>query len=109
MLAGVPMMNGAATLAGYVPNIDATMATRILGAGATIAGKAHCESFCLFGGSHTSALGPLRNPRRMGHSAGGSSSGNAALVVHRARWRWRSAATRAARSAFRRYSAASAA
>jgi amidase len=24
MLAGVPMMNGAATLEGYIPNIDAT-------------------------------------------------------------------------------------
>jgi amidase len=81
MLAGVPMMNGAATLQGYVPDVDATVVERILDAGATIIGKAHCEFFCLSGGSHTSALGPVHNPRRMGYSAGGSSSGSAALVA----------------------------
>ena len=80
-LAGVPMMNGAATLQGYVPDIDATIVTRILDAGGTILGKAHCESFCFSGGSHTSALGPVVNPRKAGYSAGGSSSGSAALVV----------------------------
>jgi amidase len=41
MLAGVPMMNGASTLEGYVPEIDATIVTRILDAGGTIVGKAH--------------------------------------------------------------------
>ncbi|HEV7577660.1 MAG TPA: amidase family protein, partial [Caldimonas sp.] len=79
-LAGVPMMNGASTLEGYVPDVDATVATRILDAGGTIAGKAHCEYFCLSGGSHTSAAGPVHNPYKLGYSAGGSSSGCAALV-----------------------------
>jgi amidase len=79
-LAGVPMMNGASTLEGYVPDIDATVVTRILDAGGTIVGKAHCEYFCLSGGSHTSALGPVHNPYKYGYSAGGSSSGCAALV-----------------------------
>ena len=79
-LAGVPMMNGASTLEGYVPDIDATVATRILDAGGTIVGKAHCEYFCLSGGSHTSALGPVHNPYKYGYSAGGSSSGCGALV-----------------------------
>jgi amidase len=32
-LAGVPMMNGASTLEGYVQDVDATVATRILDAG----------------------------------------------------------------------------
>jgi len=81
MLAGVPMMNGAATLEGYVPEIDATVATRLLDAGATIVGKSHCENFCLSGGSHTNATGPVHNPHKMGYSAGGSSSGSAALVA----------------------------
>lgn len=81
MLAGVPMMNGAATLEGYVPDIDATVATRLLDAGATIVGKAHCENFCLSGGSHTNATGPVHNPHKPGYSAGGSSSGSAALVA----------------------------
>src|SRR5207237_1636790 len=42
MLAGVPMMNGASTLEGYVPDVDATIVTRILDAGGTVLGKAHC-------------------------------------------------------------------
>jgi len=79
-LAGVPMMNGASTLEGYVPDVDATIVTRILDAGGTIVGKAHCEYFCLSGGSHTSALGPVHNPYKYGFSAGGSSSGSGALV-----------------------------
>jgi len=79
-LAGVPMMNGASTLEGYVPDVDATIATRILDAGGTIVGKAHCEYFCLSGGSHTSASGPVHNPYKHGYAAGGSSSGCGALV-----------------------------
>ena len=79
-LSGVPMMNGASTLEGYVPDLDATVVTRILDAGGTIVGKAHCEYFCLSGGSHTSALGPVHNPYKHGYSAGGSSSGSGALV-----------------------------
>jgi amidase len=80
-LAGVPLMNGASTLEGYVPDVDATIVTRILDAGGTILGKAHCEYFCFSGGSHTSAAGPVHNPRKMGYSAGGSSSGSAAVVA----------------------------
>ncbi len=79
-LAGVPMMNGAATLKGYTPDLDATVVTRLLEAGATIMGKAHCEYFCLSGGSHTNATGPVHNPHKHGYSAGGSSSGSGALV-----------------------------
>lgn len=80
-LAGVAMTNGASTLEGYVPNVDATIVTRMLDAGATIVGKAVCEYFCFSGGSHTSSTGPVHNPHRMGYSAGGSSSGSAALVA----------------------------
>jgi amidase len=80
-VAGVPMMNGSSTLEGYVPNIDATIITRILDAGATIKGKSHCELFCLSGGSHTGSQGPVHNPHRHGYAAGGSSSGSAALVA----------------------------
>jgi amidase len=81
MLAGVPMMNGASILEGYVPDIDATIVTRIFDAGGAIVGKAHCEYFCFSGGSHTNATGPVHNPYKMGYSAGGSSSGSAVLVA----------------------------
>ncbi len=80
-VAGLPMMNGASTLEGYVPDMDATIVTRILDAAGEIVGKVHCEYFCFSGGSHTNAAGPTQNPRRMGYSAGGSSSGSAAVVA----------------------------
>src|SRR6266705_3531179 len=80
-VAGVPMMNGSAAVEGYVPRRDATVVTRLLAAGATIAGKAVCEDLCFSGGSHTSRTGPVRNPWDRSRSAGGSSSGSAALVA----------------------------
>lgn len=80
-LAGVPMMNGTAILEGYTPEIDATVVTRLLDAGAIIIGKAHCENLCLSGGSHTNATGPIHNPWKPGYSAGGSSGGTAVLVA----------------------------
>ena len=80
-LAGVPMMNGSSIMEGYTPEIDATIVTRMLDAGAVIVGKAHCENFCLSGGSHTNAKGPIHNPWKRGYMAGGSSGGSAALVA----------------------------
>jgi amidase len=80
-VAGVPMMNGSKTLEGFVPTRDATIVSRILSAGATITGKAVCEDLCFSGGSHTSRTGPVRNPWDETRSAGGSSSGSAALVA----------------------------
>ena len=80
MLADVPMMCGSSSLEGYTPEIDATVVERVLDAGGEITGKAHCEFFCLSGGSHTNSKGPVHNPYKQGYSAGGSSSGSAALV-----------------------------
>jgi len=80
-VAGVPMTNGASTLEGYVPDVDATVVARILDAGGTIVGKTVCEHFCFSGGSHTSSSGPVHNPHRHGYSAGGSSSGSGAVVA----------------------------
>jgi len=80
-VAGLPMMNGSATVEGYVPRRDATVVTRVLDAGGTITGKAVCEDLCFSGGSHTSRTGPVRNPWDRTKSAGGSSTGSAALVA----------------------------
>jgi Asp-tRNA(Asn)/Glu-tRNA(Gln) amidotransferase A subunit family amidase len=80
-VAGVPMMNGSSTLEGFQPARDATVVSRLLAAGATIAGKAVCEDLCFSGGSHTSRSGPVRNPWDTARSAGGSSSGSAALLA----------------------------
>jgi amidase len=81
-VAGIPMMNGSAVLEGFVPDVDATVATRILDAGGEIIGKAVCEDLCFSGGSFTSATGPVLNPHNPKFNAGGSSSGSTALVVN---------------------------
>lgn len=80
-VAGVPMMNGSKTVEGFVPSEDATVVTRLLAAGAVLTGKSVCEDLCFSGGSHTSKSGPVRNPWDTTRSAGGSSSGSAALVA----------------------------
>ncbi|MDE0382213.1 MAG: amidase family protein, partial [Rhodospirillales bacterium] len=80
-VAGVPMMNGARVLEGYVPTIDATIVTRLLDAGATIVGKTACADFSFSGGGHTSGYGPVRNPRKPTHAPGGSSKGSGAAVA----------------------------
>src|SRR3989440_679678 len=80
-VAGLPMMNGSAAVEGFIPRRDAAVVTRVLGAGAIITGKSVCEDLCFSGGSHTSKTGLVRNPWDRTRSAGGSSSGSAALVA----------------------------
>ena len=80
-LAGIPLRNGSAVLAGFIPNEDATVVTRILDAGGEIIGKSVCENFCFSGGSHTSDGNPVHNPANPAYSTGGSSSGSGALVA----------------------------
>ena len=79
-VSGVPMMNGSHTLEGFVPDVDASVVSRILDAGGHIVGKAVCEDLCASGGSFTSVTGPVLNPHDNTRMAGGSSSGSAALV-----------------------------
>ena len=77
-VAGVPMMAGLQILEGFVPDIDATVVTRLLDAGAVIVGKAHAEDP---GGSQTCALGPVRNPYKPTHVPGTSSAGSAVVLA----------------------------
>ena len=81
-VAGVPMMNGSRTLEGFVPSRDATVVTRLLAAGAEVAGKSVCEDLCFSGSSFTPASGPVRNPWDHTREAGGSSGGSGALVAN---------------------------
>lgn len=80
-VAGLPMVAGSNIFDGYVPDFDAEVVKRILAAGGTITGKAHCEYLCFSGSSHTSVGGRIGNPWDQSRSAGGSSSGSAALVA----------------------------
>lgn len=79
-VAGLPLADGTDFL-DHVPRFDATIVDRILAAGGEIAGKAVCEFLCYSSGSHTAATGFVENPVKAGYSAGGSSSGSAALVA----------------------------
>ncbi|KAI5865204.1 amidase signature enzyme [Durotheca rogersii] len=79
-LAGVRCTNGTAMVE-WVPEVDATVVTRVLDAGATIVGKAACENSCLEGMSATAVTGQVHNPYAKGYSAGGSSSGSGRLVA----------------------------
>ena len=80
-VANIPMRNGSRILEGYVPDHDATVVSRILAAGGTIAGKTVCEDLCFSGGSHSSQPMPVLNPFDKKRSAGGSSSGNAVAIA----------------------------
>lgn len=80
-VAGVPMMNGAQVIEGYIPDIDATVVTRLLDAGAIIVGKTNSSDHSFSSGGHTCALGPVRNPRKPTHAPGGSSKGSAAAIA----------------------------
>ena len=79
-VAGIPMMNGSQVLEGYIPDIDATVVTRVLDDGGRILGKAVCENMCFNGGSFTAASGLVKNPLNPSLMSGGSSSGCAVLV-----------------------------
>lgn len=78
----VPMLMGTDFIKGYVPNIDATVVTRLLEAGATIKGKSVCEHLCHSATSSSAATGHVHNPLARGYSSGGSSSGSGALVAN---------------------------
>ncbi|KAK8138326.1 amidase [Apiospora sp. TS-2023a] len=80
-LARVPCELGTESFQGWTPQMDATVATRVLEAGGQIAGKAVCENLSRGAVSVTAATGPVHNPHARGYSAGGSSSGTAALVA----------------------------
>lgn len=79
---GVPMAVGSG-LPAFVPSRDATVVARARAAGARVVAKAQCEAFLLGANSFSSRPEPVRNPYDPSRSAGGSSSGSAALVAAR--------------------------
>ena len=80
-MAGVPQFYGSDAFEPWTPVTDATVVTRVLDAGADIIGTSTCEHFCNSTASFTSAQGTVENPHGTGYSAGGSTSGGAALVA----------------------------
>jgi amidase len=81
-VAGIPMTCASRVLDGYVPDIDATIITRILDAGGEIGAILNMENFAFSAAGDTSAYGPIRNPHNPDHLAGGSSGGSAAALYY---------------------------
>jgi amidase len=81
-IAGIPMTCASLVLDGYVPDIDATIISRILDAGGEITAILNMDNFAFSGGGDTSAYGPTRNPHNLDHLAGGSSGGSGAALYY---------------------------
>ncbi|MEQ4204344.1 amidase family protein [Actinopolymorpha sp. B9G3] len=82
-VAGIPMTFGAAAMEGFIPDVDATVVTRVLEAGGTIVGKNTMNGLTGgfgFGGAIGDYERP-KNPHNPEHVPGGSSSGSAAAVA----------------------------
>ena len=80
-VAGWPMTNGSALLAGYVSDADAELTRRYRTAGLVFAGKTNTPEFGIPGTTEGRHLGNCHNPWNPNHSSGGSSGGAAAAVA----------------------------
>ena len=81
-VAGIPMTCGSLVMKGFVPDMDATVVTRLLNAGAEITAVVNMDDFAFSGAGDTSAYGPTLNPYSPNHLAGGSSGGSAAALFY---------------------------
>lgn len=67
-------------LKGYTPPYDAYVTKKLRSAGFIIIGKTNMDEFAMGSTGEHSAFKTTRNPKNIGHSAGGSSGGSAAAV-----------------------------
>lgn len=79
--AGMRTTCHSAILAENTPNQDATVATKLKGAGGVLMGKLATHEFALGGPAFDLPWPPARNPWNRNHHPGGSSSGSGAAVA----------------------------
>ena len=81
LVKGAPVTCASAMLKEYIAPYHATAVERLLQCGIIPVCKANCDEFAMGALGDTSIFGPVENPWKRGHTAGGSSSGSAALVA----------------------------
>ena len=79
--AGIRTTAASAVFANRIPTQDAEVVRRLRAAGSIILGKLNMHEFAFGGTSITSHFGPVHNPWKPDHIAGGSSGGPAAAVA----------------------------
>lgn len=77
--AGTRTTAGSAVFEDRIPAEDAPVTTRLKTAGAVIIGKTNLHEFAM-GAGDVSFFGPARNPWKLDHNTGGSSSGSGAAM-----------------------------
>ncbi len=81
MVRGEPATCGSRILEDFVSPYDATVATRLMDAGAVLLGRTRCDEFAMGSSTEHCAFGPVRNPWGSNRVPGGSSGGSAAAVA----------------------------
>jgi aspartyl-tRNA(Asn)/glutamyl-tRNA(Gln) amidotransferase subunit A len=80
-IAGLPLANGSAALADFIPPTDAAVVQRIRAAGAVIIGKTNLPEFAHKVLTDSPAYGVTRNPWNLAYTPGGSSGGASAALA----------------------------
>lgn len=78
---GLPTTASSFMLKNYMPQYSATIASKLLAAGATFLGKTNMDAWAHGSSTETSDFGSTKNPWNPGHLPGGSSGGSAAAVA----------------------------
>lgn len=81
---GVPTQAGSHILAGFKPEYDSTVTTKLFADGAVCLGKVNMDEFAMGSSNETSCYGPAVNPWKIDDrqlTPGGSSGGSAAAVA----------------------------